>query len=133
MGEGRFADRTRVTRLHLSALAVALLCGVSAASAGPAAAASGQASFALKPLLYDPALPATRSYFVLQVRPGDVIADKVRLVNTGGVSGTAFLYPVDATTGQTSGAVYLSSQSPRRDVGAWVRLSRSKVTLGPGK
>src|SRR5205814_2030722 len=37
------------------------------------------------------------------------------------------------TTGQTSGAVYLSRQSPRRDVGAWVVLSRSRVTLAPGK
>ena len=59
----------------------------------------------------------------------------IRVVNTGGRTGTAYLYPVDATTGQTSGAVYLSRQSPRHDVGAWITLARSTVTLGevPGR
>ena len=59
--------------------------------------------------------------------------DRIRVVNTGGRTGTAYLYAVDATTGQTSGAVYLSRQSPKRDVGAWIRLSQSNVTLAPGK
>jgi WxL interacting protein linking bacterial and host surfaces len=100
--------------------------------AGGTAGTDGQASFAVKPVLYDPALPATKSYFIVQAKPGDVIEDKVRVVNTGTASGAAYLYPVDATTGQTSGAVYESRTSPRRDVGGWVRLSRQEVTLAPG-
>jgi hypothetical protein len=110
----------------------ALLCGAAAVLPLPAGAAGGQASFAVKPVKYDPALSATKSYFILQAKRGAVISDQVRVVNTGSATGTAFLYPVDATTGQTSGAVYLSRQSPRRDVGAWVRLARARVTLAPG-
>ena len=110
----------------------ALLCGAAAVLSRPAGAAGGQASFAVKPVKYDPALSATKSYFILKAKPGAVVSDQVRVVNTGSATGTAFLYPVDATTGQTSGAVYLSRQSPRRDVGAWVRLTRKRVTLAPG-
>jgi Bacterial protein of unknown function (DUF916) len=120
-------------RLRLSVVTAALLCGVAVVSAEPSSAAVGDASFALKPITYDPALTVTKSYFVLVARPGAVIQDRIRIVNTGGRTGTAYLYPVDATTGQTSGAVYLSRQSPRHDVGAWIRLARSTVTLGPGK
>jgi hypothetical protein len=83
-------------------------------------------------VLFDPALPATKSYFIVQAKPGDVISDKVTVANTGRGSGTAYLYAVDATTGQTSGAVYLSRQSPRNDVGRWTRLARAQVTLAPG-
>jgi len=121
-------------RLRLSVLSAALLCGAAVASAPAAGAAPepAEASFALKPVLYDPALTATKSYFILSVEPGTLVKSQVRIVNTGGKTGTAFLYPVDATTGQTSGAVYLSRQSPRRDVGSWIRLSRSQVTLAPG-
>ena len=120
-------------RLRVSLLAAALLCGAAVLFPATVLAARGSASFALKPLKYDPALSATKSYFILSASPGDVIKDQIRVVNTGGQTGTAFLYPVDATTGQTSGAVYLSRASVRRDVGAWITLSRSSVTLAPGK
>ena len=119
-------------RLRLSVVIATLLGGVAAVSAATAAAGTGGASFALKPVTYDPALSVTKSYFILQVRPGAVVRDRIRIVNTGGRTGTAYLYPVDATTGQTSGAVYLSRQSPRRDVGGWIRLARNRVTLAPG-
>src|SRR5438105_5266491 len=120
-------------RRRLSVVLATLLSGVAAASAGSAPGATGEARFALKPVTYDSALAVTKSYFVLVARPGVVIADRIRIVNTGGQTGTAYLYAVDATTGQTSGAVYLSRQSPKRDVGAWIRLSPSSVALAPGK
>jgi WxL Interacting Protein, peptidoglycan binding domain len=120
-------------RLRLLVLTLALVYGAVVVSfAGAAAPAPADASFALKPVMYDPALTATKSYFILSVKPGALVKDQVRIVNTGGKTGTAFLYPVDATTGQTSGAVYLSRQSPRRDVASWIVLSRSRVTLAPG-
>src|SRR5581483_5881501 len=120
-------------RLRVTFLVAALLCGAAVVSPAWAKPGRGDASFALKPLKYDPALSATKSYFILDAKPGDVIHDQIRVVNTGGKTGTAYLYPVDATTGQTSGAVYLSRQSPRHDVGAWIRLSQSSVTLAPGR
>jgi Bacterial protein of unknown function (DUF916) len=99
----------------------------------PAAALAGQSSFALKPLKFDPAVPATRSYFILRLRPGQRISSRFVVSNVGTSHGTAFLYPVDATTGQTSGAVYLSRTSPRRDVGSWITLGVSRVKLAPGE
>jgi hypothetical protein len=55
------------------------------------------------------------------------------VINSGTASGSVSLYPVDATTGQTSGAVYLNQNDPRKDVGAWITLSKAQLTLGPGR
>ena len=93
----------------------------------------GGANFALQPVKYDPNEPLTQSYFIFDSKPGIVIKSRVRVTNTGTATGTAGLYPVDATTGQTSGAVYLNQSDPRADVGAWISLSASQVTLAPGQ
>ncbi len=112
-------------------LAAAALLG--ALACANASATPGQAVFALHPEHYDPALRVTESYFVAQARPGTSFTNAVRVVNMGTAPGTALLYPVDATTGQTSGAVYLDRSKPRPGVGSWVTLGASSVTLGPGK
>src|SRR5207248_2481478 len=67
--------------------------------AAPAVALAGQSSFALRPLKFDPTVPATKSYFILALRPGERISSRFVVSNVGTSSGTAFLYPVDATTG----------------------------------
>jgi hypothetical protein len=53
--------------------------------------------------------------------------------NQGTAAGTVRLYPVDATTGQTSGAVYLAEADPRADVGAWTAVDGTPFTLNPGE
>ena len=111
-------------RLRVSLLAAALLCGAAVVFPASGWSARGEASFALKPLKYDPALTATKSYFILDAKPGDVIHDQIRVVNTGGRTGTAYLYAVDATTGQTSGAVYLS----RRFSQSWCPARASRAS-----
>jgi hypothetical protein len=113
-------------------LSAALLSGAALVLAPSVAAARAEASFALKPVTFDPALDATKSYFIVAVKPGEIVRNQVRVVNTGGKTGTAFLYPVDATTGQTSGAVYLARQAARRDAGGWITIARRRVTLAPG-
>lgn len=122
--------RSRTRRRSLIVLGATLLVGVAAA---PAPAATGQASFALVPQHFDPALRATRSYFVAVAAPGTTFRNSVRVVNTGKATGTAYLYAVDATTGKTSGAVYLDRTKPRRGVGSWVTLGEASVRLGPGE
>lgn len=94
---------------------------------------SGQANFALQPVRYDPSDPVTQSYFVFDSKPSVVVKSTVRVTNTGTAKGSALLYPVDATTGQTSGAVYLNQNDPRKDVGAWMTLGVSQLTLNPGQ
>lgn len=96
-------------------------------------AASGQANFSLQPVLYDPSNPLTQSYFIFDSKPGIVINSRVRVTNTGTARGSVSLYPVDATTGQTSGAVYLNQGDPRKDVGAWTTLGAQQLTLNPGQ
>jgi Protein of unknown function C-terminal (DUF3324)/Bacterial protein of unknown function (DUF916) len=70
---------------------------------------------------------------VLDLKPGQTLRDKVTVINAGGSTGTTYIYPVDATTGQTSGAVYLARTAPRGDVGSWIKLDASRVTLAPGE
>ncbi len=118
-------------RLRLSILA-ALTFGAML-TATPASASPGTASFALVPQHYDPGLQATQSYFVAVAHSGDTFTNSVRVRNLGTHTGTALLYAVDATTGQTSGAVYLDRSKPRPGVGSWVRLGVDSVTLAPGE
>jgi hypothetical protein len=76
--------------------------------------------------------PTTRAgYFVFNSSRGSVIHGAVRVVNVSAVAGQAKLYAVDATTGQTSGAVYQSEKAPRRGVSSWIKLAASTVALGP--
>jgi hypothetical protein len=118
--------RLRLSVLACAALAVAL-------AAPHAHAASGAATFALIPEHYDPALHASQSYFVVDGRPGQTYTNSLRIRNLGKRTGTALLYAVDATTGQTSGAVYLDRTRPRLGVGGWVTLGARSVTLAPGR
>jgi len=79
-----------------------------------------------------PAKESKTGYFVLNGKPGATIHSVVQVLNVGDRKGSASLYAVDGTTGQTSGAVYRSRQEARKDVGAWLRLSKTSVTLAPG-
>ena len=94
---------------------------------------NGGAKFALKPLFYDPSQPLTQTYFIFDTKPGSVIQSRVMVSNAGTVTGTAHLFVVDATTAQTSGAVYLNNDAPRKDVGNWVTLGTQQLTLYPGQ
>lgn len=97
------------------------------------AQAAGGPSFGLRPVRYDPDRPATQSYFIYDVSPGQSFQDEVQVTNSGSASGTVRLYPVDATTGQTSGPVYLSAADVRKGVGAWIELDQTELTLAPGE
>jgi hypothetical protein len=70
-------------------------------------------------------------YFIFSSSPGSVIHGTAKIVNVSSVAGQAKLFAVDATTGQTSGAVYESEGAPRRSVGSWIKLAASTLTLGP--
>ncbi len=111
--------------IALSTLVLSLWVSPVRAEEGPA--------FSLKPVRYDPARPETQSYFVYDAWPGQVIHDEVLVRNTGSAPGTVRLYAVDATTGQTSGTVFLLEGDPRTDVGAWITLDEHQITLAPGE
>jgi hypothetical protein len=96
-------------------------------------ASGGEAQFGLQPVSYDRSNPLTQSYFILDSQPGVVVNRSVRVTNSGTAMGIVSLYPVDATTGQTSGAAYLNHDNPRKDVGAWITLGVQQLTLNPGQ
>jgi hypothetical protein len=101
----------------------------------PSIHAEGRASFGLRPVRYDAARPATQSYFIYDAAPGQVIQDEARVTNSGGEVGTVRLYAVDATTGRTSGAVYLEGddEESRQRAGSWIVLDEQELTLQPGE
>jgi Protein of unknown function C-terminal (DUF3324) len=107
-------------------MAIGIAVGTALLATLPAVAGAKGATFSITPTNRAP-------YFVFNSSGGSVIRGTARVVNVSSVAGRASLYPVDATTGQTSGAVYESRGAPRNDVGAWIKLAASTLSLGPHK
>ena len=101
------------------------MAGLAAALLAPAApAAAAGPVFSIIPT-------DRRPYFVYRAAPGAVIHGTVKVTNVSTVAGTVRLSGVDATTGQTSGAVYLSSTATQHAVGTWLSLASNAVKLAP--
>jgi hypothetical protein len=71
-------------------------------------------------------------YFVYPASAGAVIHGAISIANTGDRSGVVKLYPADATTGATSGTVYVTDSAPS-GAGTWISLGSSSLTLKPGQ
>jgi hypothetical protein len=99
----------------------------------PMSVVSPEPSMGLQPAYYDPNSPVTRSYFIFNTTPNAHFKSAVRVSNTGLVAGHATLYSTDATTGATSGTVYMGQNYKSKEVGAWINLSASSFTLLPGQ
>jgi WxL interacting protein linking bacterial and host surfaces len=118
------------TALTCASACALLLTMILAFSTPVARADGGVAQFSIRPVV--PSSSATAApYFVFDLQAGATVHDQARITNTGTARGSVALYPVDATTGQTSGVVYRSQQDPRTDVGAWVMVGASQLTLEP--
>jgi len=104
-----------------------LLLLLALATAPIASAEAHGPNFSLKAIGAPGGLP----YFVYHSRRGGTVGGVVRVTNDGDRGGTVRLYPADAVTGQTTGAVYRSRRSPRHDVGAWLSLPIRRLKLGP--
>ena len=128
---------TRVTTIRrralwavLTALALPLLAGLLTPNARAASATGSGVTVSLAPQ----GAAGRSGYFVFGARRGRLIRGTFTVGNTSRTAaGRVKLYGVDATTGQTSGAVYQSAVHPRRGVGRWLHLSSSRVTLGHGR
>jgi hypothetical protein len=70
-------------------------------------------------------------YFIYPLAPGGTKRGAVIVSNTGTAAGTVKLFSADATTGNTSGTVYLTDQKPVH-AGAWITLDQTALTLAPG-
>jgi Bacterial protein of unknown function (DUF916) len=114
---------------------IEILCGVAlclaAFMSAPMHVAASGPSIGIQPAFFDPHNLLTRAYFIFDTTPGSHIKTAVRVSNTGTTAGHAALYGTDATTGATSGTVYLGRNNKPQDVGAWINLSASSFNLGP--
>ncbi len=111
-------------RAALFALLLALALAVP-----PAAASAAGPTFSLTPI----DAPAGHAYFVYESKAGKTLSGRLRVLNTGDAAGRVSIYAVDATTGQTSGAVYRSRQSARQAVGRWTHVAKRPLRLAPGQ
>lgn len=103
-----------------------------AAALGGAVLAPAEARGAGEVFALHPVQRTADGYFRLDARPGATLTRAVRVRNLGRRAGTVELSAVDATTGATTGAVYRDTGAPRRDVGGWIELARTRVSLAPG-
>ena len=71
-------------------------------------------------------------YFVFPANAGSVLHGAVAVTNTGDRAGSVKLYTADATTGATSGTVYLTDSAPA-GVGTWISLGSHILTLKPSQ
>ncbi len=116
----------RVARLSLRRCLLGLLAAAAVMVAGAGGALAAGPTVSLNPV--GPA--GAKGYFVYTAHGGSRISGQVAVINTSSARGTVLLYAVDATTGQTTGAVYRGRAQRRRDVGAWTRLPIGRVVLG---
>jgi hypothetical protein len=118
----RFLSRD-LLRMAVGALLVAL-CVAGAFHPSTIYAAGNDAIFGLHPITNDP-------YFIFNTHPGTTLQSSFRITNSGTTTGTATLSAVDATTGQTSGTVFLSTSAKQHKIGTWISLSAQRLTLVP--
>lgn len=92
---------------------------------------SSGGSFAVQPS--GPNGPGGRDYFVYTLDPGDVFGDTVGISNLGTEPVTYALYATDAfNTSDSASFALLREEETPTDVGSWIELGVSQVTVDPG-
>jgi hypothetical protein len=117
----------RLKSLSLLAIAFAVACGVLA----PVANAATIGGFGARPATFNPAIPATRAYFIRTVSRGGTFTGQVIAFNSESKPVTLRVYAVDGLTGATSGVVYGNLGVALHGAGAWVTPAVSSVTVPP--
>jgi len=100
--------------------------------AGSAQAASlgGLGIFPANP---DPSVDLSGSWFIYNLVPGEEKQDVVNIQNTSEETLSAKVYAVDATTTSDGAFALLNEGDSKTDMGAWVDLPISEITLAPGE
>lgn len=75
--------------------------------------------------------PRTKSWFIYTLELGEVKKGKVDIVNSSSESVEVKVYPVDAVTTKDGAFAPQPEDREKIDVGAWIRLAESEVSLGP--
>jgi hypothetical protein len=115
----------------LGALLLALLTLIAPA---PAARAADNGAWGIIPTPTAVDHGAARDYFILDGSPGQTLKDSATLSNHTAAPLAFYLYPAAAyNTADGGGLAFpLRNQRPT-DIGTWVRLAKSTVTVAPGR
>ena len=114
-------------RRTVAAAALAAAAAAAPAVPVPAAAAPGDAAWSVQPSSRTG--PGNRPFFSYDLAPGGTITDHVGVTNLGSAPLTLSVYGSDAFTTGTGGYDLLPADRPPVDVGSWVRLARTTVTI----
>jgi hypothetical protein len=82
---------------------------------------------------WDPKNNATKSWFIYNLNPGEIKKSKVDIRNESNESILLEIYPVDAVTTKDGSFAPNSEDSIRKDIGAWIDMSTSELSLGPNE
>jgi hypothetical protein len=95
------------------------------------AAENGEMS--IHPYEWDGQNELTKFWYMYNINKGENYQDKVVVENTGDITMSVKIYPVDGLT-TTDGAFALENEDEEKnDIGAWVTLSKNEVTLEPNQ
>ena len=81
----------------------------------------------------DPNVGLSGSWFIYNLVPGEEKQDVVNIQNTSEETLSAKVYAVDATTTNDGAFALLNENDPKEDMGSWVSLPISEITLAPGE
>jgi len=97
------------------------------------ALAQGDSSFGGRPAYPRNDNPRTESIFIHTLEPGDIQEEGLLVVNNSGEQKTILVYGTDSTP--STGGAFACEQAGQKkdDVGAWISLEKSEVTLASGK
>lgn len=75
----------------------------------------------------------TKAWFIYTLKPGEVKEAKVDIINQSDQSVEVKIYPVDAVTTKDGAFAPQSEDREKIDVGAWITMSASELSLKPNK
>jgi hypothetical protein len=122
-------------RARATVAALVALAGVLLAIAGPAAPASAQSGaeprivWSVQPS--SESGPTSRPYFVYEQAPGTTLTDVVAVTNLSDIELVFDLYATDAYNDGEGGYALRTSDEDPSDVGSWVTLGGTQVTIPP--
>jgi len=128
----RVAALVLVVALCVAAFAALTEAPGGAQSADPPIAGNEYVeSWALSPTGQDPTQPGTRPNLVYTVAPGGTLEDSVTLWNYSSRPVTFRLLATDAFNNETGDFSLLKSSEAPEDLGAWISLGTTVVTIPP--
>lgn len=87
----------------------------------------------MEPAYPDPNNERSQSIFIMKIHPAEQGKNGVRLINSSKETRTVEIYPTDSVSSVSGSFSCRQRAEKAKDVGAWIALSETKLTLSPGE